>query len=81
VVQELVAFSIILAQNGVHAHACTQMQAERVTKCSSTLLKTVFLRLSTVADHLHKILHTQKCMQVNRRNIRPVVEVTISALI
>jgi hypothetical protein len=34
--------------------------------------------VSIHADHLRKIPHTQKCMQVNRRNIKPVVQVTIT---
>jgi hypothetical protein len=40
--------------------------------------KTVFLKLSAVADHLPEIPDTQRCMQVSRRNIMPVVKVSIT---
>jgi cadmium resistance protein CadD (predicted permease) len=41
--------------------------------------KPVFLTLSAIADHLRKIPHSQKCMEVYRKNIIPVVQITITA--
>jgi hypothetical protein len=40
--------------------------------------KAVFLKMSAFADHLRKIPHTLKKVHVNRRNITPVITVTIT---
>jgi hypothetical protein len=61
-VQEVVAFNMILAQNDIHAHACTQIRAQRVTKCSSTAFPNLFQSkdqlksLQNSADH-QKLCH------------------------
>jgi hypothetical protein len=87
-----VTSQFILSQNYPLSFVLISPPPPKQKKIVSYLMP-VFFKLSAVAGHFigswrtcgphifHKLPHTQRCMQVNRRNIIPVVKVAKAVLV